>query len=269
LGGSVAKEHGATFTPLRNRVTAGYGFVKCSAPANAQRVLRACEQDEEGRHTAELVLAGITSHVIIELAASERKTKAQMEAAKAKDAAERAAAQAKVRTLMVSSIRPSTKVELVEDAPATCAAAPVLAKVCLGATAKARREAEAAEEAARLKAEVQAMFSAPLGGVVRSAVKAPQFKVSFAASAKKGATAAKLEVVDEFTVKVDGVVKRIEAVEGSELARAQAVIRRQIAEDAARVKKVARDKRRSEWEADKAAAEETGWYVDDWVEDEE
>ena len=273
LGGSVAKERGATFTPLRNRVTAGYGFVKCSSPVNAQRVLKACSRDEEDRCFVEMVFAGVTSLVIVELAASERKSKEQMEAAKVKDAAERAAAQAKVRALMVSSIRPSTKVELAEDAPApdTCAAsaaAPVLVKVCLGATARARREAEAAAAAAALKAEVQAMFSAPLGGVVRTAPKAPRFKQSFAASAKKGATAAKLEVVDEFTVKVDGVVKRIEAVEGSELARAQAVIRRQMAEDAARAKKAARDKAYAQWEKDKAETEASGWDAEDWVEPE-
>jgi len=269
LGGSVAKERGATFTPLRNRVTAGYGFVKCSSPANAQRVLRACEKDEEGRCFVEMALNGVTSLVIVELAASERKSKEQMEAAKAKDAAERAAAQAKVRALMVSSIRPSTKVELLE-APAAPAApeAPALAKVCLGATVKARREAEAAAAAAALKAEVQAMFSAPLGGIVRSAPKAPVFKQSFAASAKKGATAAKLEVVDEFTVKVNGVVKRIEAVEGSELARAQAVIRRQLAEDAARAKKAARDKAYAQWEKDKAETEASGWDAEEWVEPE-
>jgi hypothetical protein len=270
LGGSVAKERGATFTPLRNRVTAGYGFVKCSAPANAQRVLRACEKDEEGRCFVEMALNGVTSLVIVELAASERKSKEQMEAAKAKDAAERAAAAAKVRALMVSSIRPSTKVELLEapPAPAPAPAAPALVKVCLGATVKARREAEAAAAAAALKAEVQAMFSAPLGGVVRSAPKAPVFKQSFAASAKKGATAAKLEVVDEFTVKVNGVVKRIEAVEGSELARAQAVIRRQMAEDAARAKKAARDKAYAQWEKDKAETEASGWDAEEWVEPE-
>jgi len=272
LGGSVAKERGATFTPLRNRVTAGYGFVKCSSPVNAQRVLRACEKDEEGRCFVEMVLNGVTSLVIVELAASERKSKEQMEAAKVKDAAERAAAQAKVRALMVQSIRPSTKVELATEAPeapvVVAPEAPVLAKVCLGATAKARREAEAATAAAALKATVAAMFAAPLGGIVRDAPKVVKFKQSFAASAKKGATAAKIEVLDEFTIKVDGVVKRVEAMEGSALARAQEVIRRQMAEDAAKAKKAARDKRYAEWEKDKAETEAGGWDAEAFVEDE-
>ena len=192
----------------------------------------------------------------------------------ASDAAERAAAQAKVRELMVASLRPSTKLELVAEvcceAPAAVSVAPVLAKVCLGDAVRARKEAEAAAEAAALRAEVQAMFSAPLGGILHAKPKAPQFKQSFAASAKKGAVAAKLEVVDEFTVRVNGVLKRIEAVEGTELARAQAVIRRQIADDAAKAKKSSRDKAYAQWEADKAAADAdpTGWDVEDWVEPE-
>lgn len=275
LGGSVAKEHGATFTPLRNRVTAGYGFVKCSSPANAQRVLKeslllpGAGRDEEDRCFAPMVFAGVTSMVIVELAASERQTKVQMEARKAKEAAEREAAQAKCRALVLATVRPATKVELaVEVSVAPAAEAPVLAKVCLGATVKARREAKAAEEAAALKAEVEAMFSAPLGGVVRAAPKAPKFKQSFAASAKKGATAAKMEVVDEFTIKVDGRVLAVVAAPSSELGAAQSMMRKIMAESEAKAKKAARDKARAQWEKDAAEAEADGWFVEGWVEPE-
>jgi len=267
LGASVAKEHGATFTPLRNRVTAGYGFVKCSAAAGAQRALKACSADKEGRLCAELAFNGVTSVVVVELAASERQTKSQMEARKAKEAAEREAAQAKCRALVLSTLRPATKVELAVEV-SVAAEAPVLAKVCLGATVKARREAKAAEEAAALKAEVEAMFSAPLGGVVRAAPKAPKFKQSFAASAKKGATAAKMEVVDEFTIKVDGRVLAVVAAPSSELGAAQSMMRKIMAESSAKAKKAARDKARAQWEKDAAEAEADGWFVEGWVEPE-
>jgi len=267
-GATVAKVRGALFVPTQGRggPTRGFGFVECATAAGAQRVI----MEAGARGTLELEFNGVTSQVFVELAASNRQTKDQMEAKKAKDAAERAAAQAKVRELMVASIRPSTKLELVAEVCSEATAAPVLAKVCLGDAVRARKEAEAAAEAAALRAEVQAMFSAPLGGILHAKPKAPQFKQSFAASAKKGAVAAKLEVVDEFTIKVNGVVKRIEAVEGTELARAQAVIRRQIADDAAKAKKSSRDKAYAQWEADKAAADAdpTGWDVEDWVEPE-
>jgi hypothetical protein len=268
VGATVAKVRGALFVPTQGRggPTKGFGFVECATAEGARRVVDAAAEDSD------LLFNGVTSKIFVELAASNRQSKQQMEAKKVKDAKEREDAQAKCRALVLASLRPSTKVELATEAPAPAPAAsaePVLAKVCLGATAKARREAEAAEAAAALKATVAAMFAAPLGGIMRAAPKPVKFKQSFAASAKKGATAAKMEVLDEFTIKVDGVVKRIEAMEGTDLGRAQAVIRRQIAEDAARAKKAARDKRYAEWEEDKAKTEAGGWDAEAFVEDDE
>jgi len=271
-GASVAKVRGALFVPTQGRggPTKGFGFVECATAAGAQHVI----MEAGARGTLELEFNGVTSQVFVELAASNRQSKEQMEAKKAKDAKEREDAQAKCRALVLASLRPATKVELASEEPATATAtsaaaseAPVLAKVCLGATAKARREAEAAETAAALKAAREAMFNV-MSAVKPVAAKAPTFKMSFAASAKKGATAAKMEVLDEFTIKVDGVVKRIEAMEGTDLGRAQAVIRRQMADDAVKAKKAARDQRRAQWEADKVATEATGWDMEEWVEDE-
>ena len=269
-GASVSRERYALNIPTQKfgpekGHTRGFGFVECTAAAGAQRVLAAAG----ARGTLDLEFNGITNQVFVELAAINRQSKADWEAAKAKVTAVKTAAQAKCRALVLATLRPATKVELAEEAPApatAAAAVPVLAKVCLGATAKARREAEAAAEAARLKAEVQAMFSAPLGGILYSTPKAPQFKQSFAKAAKKGATAAVVVVVDEFTVKVDGVVKRVEAAPSTELGAAQSAIRRIMAADTAKAKKAARDKAYAQWAKDKAEAEAEGWFVDDWVE---
>ena len=270
-GAEVAKVRGALFVPTQGRggPTKGFGFVECSTAAGAQRVIAAVG----ARGTLDLEFNGMTSQVFVELAASNRQTKEQMEAKKAKDAAERAASQAECRRLVLATLRPATKVELAEEtpSPATAAAAvPVLAKVCLGATAKARREAEAAAEAARLKAEVEAMFSAPLGGVVRTAPKAPKFKQSFAASAKIGATAAKMEVMDEFTIRVDGRVLAVVAAPSTELGAAQSTMRKIMAESAAKAKKAKRDALYAQWLKDKAAADADpmGWDIGEWVEPE-
>lgn len=267
-GATVAKVRGALFVPTQGRggPTKGFGFVECSTAEGARRVVDAAAED------ADLAFNGVTSKIFVELAASNRQTKEQMEAKKAKDAAERAASQAECRRLVLATLRPATKVELVEEvaAPAPAAAAPALAKVCLGATAKARREAEEAAAAAALKAQVQAMFAEPLGGTLRATPKAPKFKQSFAASAKKGATAAKVEVVDEFTVKVDGAVKRVLAAASTELGAAQAAIQRHMAADAAKAKKAKRDADYAQWLKDKAAADAdpTGWDIEAWVEPE-
>jgi hypothetical protein len=160
----------------------------------------------------------------------------------------------------------ATPMELVE---APVAAEPALVKVCLGATAKARREAEAAEAAAALKAQVQAMFAEPLGGVMRSKPKAPQYKLSFAAAAVKPA-APKVEVVDAFTAKVDGRVVAVTGRVNTELGAAQAMMRKIMAEAEAKEKKSRRDKAYAQWLADKAAADAdpTGWDIEDWVEPE-
>ena len=180
VGATVAKVRGALFVPTQGRggPTKGFGFVECSTAEGARRVVDAAAEDSD------LLFNGVTSKIFVELAASNRQTKDQMEAKKAADAKERESARAKVLSLMKAEVGPkATPMELVE-APV---AVPALVKVCLGATARARREAEEAAEAARLKAEVQAMFSAPLGGTVRSKPKAPQYKLSFAAAAVKPA----------------------------------------------------------------------------------
>ena len=266
-GASVSREQYALNIPTKKfgpekGFTQGFGFVECTAAAGAQRVLAAAGASG----TLNLEFNGITSRVFVELAAANRQSKADWEAMKAKATVVKAAAQAKCRQLVLATLRPATKVELAEEMPSAPTSEPVLAKVCLGATVKARREAEEAAAAAALKAEFQAMFSAPLGGILHAKPKAPKFKQSFVASAKKGAVAAKVEVLDEFTVKVDGVVKRVEAEASTDLGAAQSAIRRIMAADTAKAKKAARDKAYAQWAKDKAAAEAEGWFVEDWVE---
>jgi len=271
-GASVSRERYALniptlkFGPTKGH-TRGFGFVECTAAAGAQRVLAAAG----ARGTLALEFNGVTSQIFVELAAINRQSKADWEAIKAKTATERAAAQAKTLALMKAEVGPkSTKLELAEEpASASASAEAALPKVCLGATVKARREAEAAEAAAALKAEVQAMFSAPLGGTLHSKPKARKFKQSFAAAAIKPA-APKVEVIDAFTVKVGGVVKRVEAAAGTELGRAQDLMRQFMAESDAKVKKAARDKAYAQWLKDKAEADAdpTGWDVEDWIEPE-
>jgi hypothetical protein len=263
VGATVAKVRGALFVPTQGRggPTKGFGFVECSTAEGARRVVDAAAEDSD------LLFNGVTSKIFVELAASNRQTKDQMEAKKAADAKERESARAKVLSLMKAEVGPkATPMELVE-APA--AAAPALAKVCLGATARARREAEEAAEAARLRAEVEAMFSAPLGGTVRSKPKAPQYKLSFAAAAVKPA-APKVEVVDAFTAKVGGKVVAVTGRANTELGAAQAMMRKIMAESEAKEKKAKRDKAYAQWLADKAAADADpmGWDIEEWVEPE-
>jgi len=77
-----------------------------------------------------------------------------------------------------------------------------------------------------------------------------------------------MEVVDEFTIKVDGRVLAVVAAPSSELGAAQSMMRKIMAESEAKAKKAARDKARAQWEKDAAEAEADGWFVEGWVEPE-
>ena len=271
-GASVSRERYALniptlkFGPAKGH-TQGFGFVECTAAAGAQRVLATAG----ARGTLDLEFNGTTSQVFVELAAANRQSKADWEATKAKATAERAAAQAKTLALMKAAVGPkATPMELVTASPASPASeAPALPKVCLGASVKARREAEAAAETARIRAEWEAMFSAPLGGILHSKPKAPQFKLSFAGAAVKPA-APKVEVVDAFTAKVGGKLVKVAAAADTELGAAQAMMRKIMGEADAKAKKVARDKAYAQWLKDKAVADADplGWGIEDWVEPE-
>jgi hypothetical protein len=261
LGGAVAKTRGALFIPTAGRggPTKGFGFVECVSSASAQRVL-------EAGPTVELEFQGITSVLSVELAASNRKSKEEMEAAKVKAAAERDAGRAKVLALMKAEVGPkSTKLELADAPDASDATAVMLAPVCLGSIAAERKAAAAVAEAAALKEKVAAMFATSLG--TGPAPKARKFKLSFGAAAAKPA-APKVEVVDAFTAKVGGMLIKVEAAAHTELGRAQELMRRMMAKSEAEAKQSARDIMRSEWEKAKKEAEGTGWDVEDWVEPE-
>jgi len=174
LGCRLSADAGAVFIPLvgpRVRKSKGYAFVKMASAAEAQRLLRKMAEIAGGPML--LDKATRTARAIFpELAASKTKSTAQMAAdaaaAKAKEA-EAKRAKDGIRAAMKGTVAFKTS-------------ASPLAPINLGATAKARKEAEAAEAAAALKAKIQAMFAEALPTTVETP-KALQLEVSFAAVA--------------------------------------------------------------------------------------
>ena len=239
-GGRVAEGPGGVFIPFRANQSQGYCFVKLVSHANAMFLLdhlaeverRACARSYD---TAPLDLdrsrvepvphildrkTGEQRPVLYELAASERKSKAEMEAEKAKAS--------EARRLAALS-KPLTEREKIVAAMNAKMAAPttelkqVLKPVCLGATRKAAEAKAKADEAAALKASFQAMFSAALPSVA-STTSAPTFELSFSeAAAKPKPVLTKL--VDATHISVGGVVKEFVASPLTELGRAQEALR--------------------------------------------
>jgi hypothetical protein len=158
--------------------------------------------------------------VFAELAASERKSKATMEAEKAKAG--------EARRLAALS-KPLTEREKIVAAMNAKMAAPttelkqVLAPVCLGATRKAAETKAKADEAAALKASFQAMFSAALPSAVAT-TSAPTFELSFSGAAAKPKPVL-TKLVDATHISVGGVVKQFVASPYTELGRAQEALR--------------------------------------------
>jgi hypothetical protein len=158
--------------------------------------------------------------VFAELAASEVKTKAQMEAEKAKAAeARRQAALSKplterekiVAAMNSKMVAPTTELKQ------------VLAPICIGATRKAAEAKAKADEAAALKATVAAMFACALPSAVAT-TSAPTFELSFSkAAAKPKPVLTKL--VDATHISVGGVVKEFVASPHTELGKAQEALR--------------------------------------------
>jgi hypothetical protein len=238
-GGRVAEGPGGVFIPFRGQ-SQGYCFVKLVSHANAMFLLdhlaeverRACARSYD---TAPLDLdrsrvepvphildrkTGEQRPVLYELAASERKTKAEMEAEKAKAG--------EARRLAALS-KPLTEREKIVAAMNTKMAAPttelkqVLKPVCLGATRKAAETAAKAAEAAKLKATFQAMFSSALPSAVAT-TSAPTFELPFAAAAAKPKPVL-TKLVDATHISVGGVVKQFVASPLTELGKAQEALR--------------------------------------------
>jgi len=239
-GGRVAEGPGGVFIPFRGQ-SQGYCFVKLVSHENARALLErlADEPTMLDRET------NVERPVLAELAASERKSKAEMEAEKAKAAeARRLAALAK----------PLTEREKIVEAMNAKMAAPttelkqVLKPVCLGASRKAAEEAAKAAEAAALKAKVQAMFSCTLPSAV-AATSAPTFELSFSGAAAKPKPVL-TKLVDATHISVGGVVKQFVASPLTELGKAQEALReltareeKEAARQAQKVRRAARAKR--------------------------
>jgi len=222
-GGVIAQELGAVFVPLNRstRQTQGYCFVKLTSPTNARIFL-----ERIGALTHAMLIdskTGEEREVFPELAASDRKTKEEMEAEKAKAAAAK---------------RPAT-VDSVSAAIKASMRGAELKPICLAAI-KAEKMS-AAEQT--LKDKIAASFPSLSSATT---VAAKQFEVSFAAAAAKPLPE-KVEVIDPFKIKLGGVEYALAAAPTTDIGRAQMALR-QAAEDAvaADERRKARAARRSE-----------------------
>ena len=178
LGCRLSADAGAVFIPLvgpRIRKSKGYAFVKMASAAEAQRLLRKMAEIAGGPML--LDKATRTARAIFpELAASKTKSTAQM-AADAAAAKVKEAAAVKAKDGIRAAMKGTVAFKATTASPAS-----TLVPINLGATAKARKEAEAAEAAAALQAKIQAMFAEALPTTVETP-KALQLEVSFAAVA--------------------------------------------------------------------------------------
>ena len=202
---------GAIFTPLRNAQTVGYCFVKFANAAEATRFLQIVSDPAKC-----LLIDPVTNvkwELNIERAASERKSKAQMEAEKLTKQKEKTSETQRIVDMMRA------------DARGTAKQVVALAPVCLGAAAAAAKKDAVAKAAEALKAKIAAMFPDNLGTAPATAVKT--FTTSFAAMAAKAPPppAAKQIIVDPFTTIIDGERWGMYFNPLTELGKAQASLR--------------------------------------------
>lgn len=222
---------GAIFTPLRRGATIGYAFVKFRDGASATAFLARMKDPM-------LVdpVTGTPSALFIERAASEHKTKAQMEAekaAKAKGAAPPPTAVTAARERIIALMKADAKVT---------ATAPLVPTV-LGAASKAAKQAAADEAEAAMKAKIDAMFPASLPC---AAVAAKEFEVSFATVASKPAVKAVEVVYDPFHTTIRGETYGIFHDRRTEIGQAQAALSAALEAEEAKAKALATKRRRAE-----------------------
>jgi hypothetical protein len=215
-GGRVAEGPGGVYIPFRGNQSQGYCFVKLVSHENTQALLQRLV-DEPTMLDRE---TNVERPVFAELAASDVKTKAEMEAAKAKAAEDRR------KGLLAKPLTESEKIVAAMNAKMAAPTTELkvaLKPVCLGATRKAAEAKAKAEEAAALKASFQAMFSAALPSTVApSAV--PTFELSFSGAAAKPKPVL-TKLVDATHISVGGVIKQFVASPLTELGQAQEALR--------------------------------------------
>jgi len=208
-GGEVRTGIGGVYIPMAGHASKGFCFVELVSAENARRTLQAMGE------SVELEFAGVVSELAPTLALSNRKTKEEMEAEKAKVAAEKRAAES------VNSVSAAIKA-------AMCGSSSELKPICL---AEIKREKMSAAEQA-LKEKIAAAFPS-LNSCTSNSASAKHYEVSFAAAAAKPLPE-KVEVIDPFKVKVGGVEYALAAAPTTVIGKAQMALR-QAAEDAVAV----------------------------------
>jgi len=205
-GGEVRTGIGGVYIPMAGHASKGFCFVELVSAENARRTLEAMGV------SVELEFAGVVSELAPTLALSNRKTKEEMEAEKAKVAAEKRAADS------VDSVSAAIKAAMRGPGGE-------LKPICL---ADIKREKMSEAEQA-LKDKIAAAFPS-LNSCTSNSASAKQFEVSFAAAAAKPLPE-KVEVIDPFKIKLAGVEYALAAAPTTVIGKAQMALR-QAAEDA-------------------------------------
>ena len=224
------KGDGNIFCPQRGPNTIGFGFIKCSTAANAKLFLERIKALEHPMLVDPVT--GDERELFIELAASEHKTKAQMEAEKAAKAA---------------SVTSESKriIDMMKAANTTATVPKLLEPVCLGAAIKAAKSTAAAEAEAAMRARLDAMFAPSLPTDVEVPV-AKQFEICYAAMAAKPVVKPTEVIIDPFSVVVDGEKWGLFHSRTTELGKAQAALQARLEAEAAKPALLAQRKRRAE-----------------------
>ena len=260
-----AQRHGATlaeskkgdgnvFCPLRNGQTVGYGFIKCASAASAQLLLERIGALSSPPAIVDPV-TGDERELLVELAASEHKSKEQMEREKAEKARAKdsvSAESARIVALMkADKAKPST----------------TLQPVNLGAAAKVARQEEVDAAARAMQARIAAMFPTALGEVVEHAPKA--YAVSFATMAAKPAVKPVETIVDPFNVMINGEKWGIYHDPSTELGMAQRALRQRMEEEEMKPVLEAQRKRRAARRKRNAAQPADAWGGEPDTDDED
>jgi len=225
------KGDGNIFCPQRGANTIGFGFIKCVTAANAQLFLERVRSLEHPMLVDPVT--GDERELLIELAASEHKTKSQMEAEKAAKAATVTSETKRIINMMkAANSLPTTVPKLLEP-------------VCLGAAVKAAKDAAVLEAEEAMRTRLAFMFSSSLPTTVDAPV-AKQFEVCYAAVAAKPVVKPTTVIVDPFSTIINGEKYGVFYDRSTELGKAQAALQAHLEAEAAKPALMAQRKRRAE-----------------------
>ena len=196
FGGMVRPGVGGVYIPLNGSSTKGFCFVECTTAANARHVLQ-----QIGQSAVVLGFNGEESELRVTLALSNRKSKAEMEAEKAKAAAERSSS-----SVLTDAVRAAMRPN-----------GTTLQPICIAAVKK--QAADAVADA--LKAQIMAAYP-----TLSNSAAAPSktFETSFASMAAKPLPE-KIEAIDPFNVKLNGTAYAVAFAPNTALGKAQMALR--------------------------------------------